>query len=408
MRALRRARREAAVIVISFALLSCRDTSGPAGVGRIAPATAGLAVAPVLDGVVPGDPVIPIRQARVRLFRIPGQTPELAMLDTIVPFLETDGERELTLNVVLTMANERFGMELALLDDRAQVVYLGRDTVTAYTSGPPPEAQPLRLRYAGPDTGVTRITVAPRDTIVAVGDALPLRVAAFLADGRAASARFGFVVHGGASAIEVDGAGVIRATRAVAAGAAWVVARTATGVSDSVAIGAIVPARSITLSAGTARIIAGSSVTLAAVVRDPAGVAITDREPSWSTSDPSVATVVSGRVTAVGVGSATITARADRATASVVVTVLPAGAVRVTIIPRQVALRVGHGVTLSAEAWDALGTLLPSSIISWRSLSPAVASVDASGAVRGLTDGHAQIVASADGVSDSIFVSVLP
>ena len=85
------------------------------------------------------------RDARVRLFRLPGQTPELAILDTVVPFLETDGERTLTLDVVLTMANERFGMELALLDDRAQVVYLGRDTVVAYTSGQPPAAKPLRL-----------------------------------------------------------------------------------------------------------------------------------------------------------------------------------------------------------------------------------------------------------------------
>jgi uncharacterized protein YjdB len=407
MRALRRARREAAVIMSFLAILSCRDTSGPTGVGRIAPATAGLAVAPVLDVVAPGDPVIPIRDARVRLFRLPGQTPELAILDTVVPFLETDGERTLTLDVVLTMANERFGMELALLDDRAQVVYLGRDTVVAYTSGQPPAAKPLRLRYAGPDTGVTRISVAPRDTIVAIGDALPLRVAAFLADGRAASARFGFAVHG-TSAISVDGEGVIRATSPVPAGAAWVVARTATGVSDSVTIGAIVPARSITLSSESARIVVGRSATLTAVVRDSTGAAIAGREPVWSTSDASVATVIGGNVTAVGVGSATITARAERATAAMAVTVLPDGAVRVTIAPRLVAFRVGHGAKLSAEAWDALGDQLPSPVVSWRSLSPAVASVEASGVVRGLIDGHAEIVATVDGVSDSIFVSVLP
>src|SRR5215218_6782018 len=201
MRALRRLHRDVAAIVLSLAILSCRDTGGPAGTGRIAPTSAGLAVAPLLDAE-PGDPVIPIRQARVRLFRLPAQTPEQAILDTIVPFLETEEDRALTLDVVLTMVNERFGMELALLDDRAQVVYLGRDTVIAYTSGPPPAAKPLRMRYAGPDTGVARITLAPRDTVFAIGDALPLRVGAFLPDGRPTSARFGFAVHG-ASAISV-------------------------------------------------------------------------------------------------------------------------------------------------------------------------------------------------------------
>jgi hypothetical protein len=407
MRALRRARREAAVIVMFLAILSCRETSGPTGVGRIAPTSAALSIAPVMETRVPGDPVIPIRQARVRLFRLPGQTPELAILDTIVSFLETDGERALTLDVVLTMANERFGMELALLDDRAQVVYLGRDTVIAYTSGPPPAAKPLRLRYAGPDTGVARITLAPRDTIVAIGDALPLRVAAFLADGRTTNARFGFTVHGNSS-ISVDGAGVIRATRPVPAGAAWVVTRTATGLSDSVAIGAIVPARTISLTPPSGRIIVGTSITLVAVARDSTGTPIADRAPVWSSSDVGVATIVAGRVTGAGVGSATITARSERATESAVVTVLPAGATRVSIAPRVVALRAGHAVALSAEAWDALGSLIPSPIISWRSLSPAVAAVDASGVVHGLADGHAEIVGSVDGISDSIFVSVLP
>ena len=127
-----------------------------------------------------GEPLIPLRQARVRLFRLPGQTREVPALDTLVPFLETDTDRALTLGITLTMANERFGLELALLDDRGQVVYLGRDTVIAYTSGRAPAPKALRMRYAGPDTAVARIALEPRDTVLAIGDALPLRVAAFM------------------------------------------------------------------------------------------------------------------------------------------------------------------------------------------------------------------------------------
>ena len=60
------------------------------------------------------------------------------------------------------------------------------------------------------------------------------------------------------------------------------------------------------------------------------------------------------------------------------------------------------------SARDALGTLLPTPDVLWRSLSPPVASVDASGVVRTVADGHARIVASVNGVADSISVDVLP
>jgi len=263
------------------------------------------------------------------------------------------------------------------------------------------------MRYAGPDTGVARITLAPRDTIFAIGDPLPLRVAAFLSDGRPTSARFGFAVHG-ASAISVDAGGVLRARGPVAAGTTWVVTRTVTGLVDSAAVGALVPARSITLTPTSGRIVVGGSVVLKAVVRDSAGAPIVDREPAWNSSDASVASVIGGTVTGVGVGSATITAVSERATALAVITVLPAGVARVTISPRTASVRLGHTVTLSAKTQDALGELIPATAVSWRSLSPAVASVDASGVVRGLSPGHGEIVGSIDGVSDTVSVSALP
>jgi uncharacterized protein YjdB len=144
------------------------------------------------------------------------------------------------------------------------------------------------------------------------------------------------------------------------------------------------------------------------VARDSAGAPLVEREIVWSSSDANVASVIGGSVTGVGVGSATITAVSERARGSALVTVYPRGVARVTIVPRTPALRLGHTVTLSAETQDALGELIPATEVSWRSLSPAVASVDASGVVRGLSFGHAAIVASVDGVSDSISVSVLP
>jgi hypothetical protein len=231
MRAFRPACRTAAAALIPVIVLACRETAGPTGAGRIAPTAAALAVAPVFDD---GDPTIPLRQARIRLFRLPATTAQAAAVDTLFPFGDKD-EQRVTLFVTITMENERFGLELALLDDRGDVVYLGRDTVIAYTTGKPPAADPIRLVYAGPDTAVVRIAVEPRDTMLAMGDAFPIRTSAFLRDGRRTSARFGFVVHG-APAVTVDAEGVVRARAPAGARTSWVVARIATGLTDSIAV----------------------------------------------------------------------------------------------------------------------------------------------------------------------------
>ena len=411
MRAFPQACRTVAAILFPLAVLSCRDTGGPTGTGRTAPTAAALAVAP-LFAEDSGEPVIPLRQARIRLFRLPGQTPEVAVLDTLVPFGEGEDERAVTLGVTLTMANERFGMELALLDDRSDVVYLGRDTVIAYTSGKPPAAKPLRLRYAGPDTAVARIALAPRDTVLAIGDALTLRAAAFLRDGRPTTARFGFAVHG-SSAVSVDQTtGVLRARTLAAARTTWVVVRTATGLVDSVAVATFVPARTIGLTPESGRVTVGKSVVLAAVVRDSAGSPLADREVTWSSSDPSVATVTAGKVTGVGAGSAEITATADRASASAVVTVFPGGAARVLPSVVGLLLEPGDEAGVSALVLDALGEELAGGTMQWSIGDAGIASVTpapgnaAMVTVRGAARGTTTLVATIDGVTATIGVEV--
>jgi len=71
-------------------------------------------------------------------------------------------------------------------------------------------------------------------------------------------------------------------------------------------------------------------------------------------------------------------------------------------------MRVGDSLTLSATATDARGDVVPTSDIAWRSLAPTVASVDVRGVVRSLAPGHAQIVASVDGISDVVTIDVRP
>src|SRR5690242_11847160 len=122
MRTIRRACGFPAALLLLMAGTSCREPVAPSGPGRLAPTRAALAFSSVLPEAS-GEPVIPLRSARVRLFRLPGETPERAVLDTVVPFGETDADVAITVGVVVTMVSERFGLELSLIDDQQQVVY---------------------------------------------------------------------------------------------------------------------------------------------------------------------------------------------------------------------------------------------------------------------------------------------
>ncbi|MEW5918789.1 MAG: Ig-like domain-containing protein, partial [Gemmatimonadota bacterium] len=72
---------------------------------------------------------------------------------------------------------------------------------------------------------------------------------------------------------------------------------------------------------------------------------------------------------------------------------------------RQV-LSPGDSSRFTAQAFDAQGLVIPTAVITWSSRTPAVATVDARGAVRGVAVGTTQIVATTEGVSGSADLSV--
>lgn len=411
MRAIRRARSLAVVLLSAFAGTTCRDADRPTGLGRLAPTNAALAFISEMP-VDQGEPVIPIRSARVRLFRLPGQTPEKATLDTVIPFGETESERTLSVGLTLTMVSERFGLELSLLDDGAQVMYHARDTVVAYAAGAPPRVQPIRLRYAGPDTAIARLVLAPSDTTIAIGDAVSLRPTAFLRDGRPSSARFGFVVHG-SSSITVDAAGTLRATAPVPRGSTWVVMRIATGLADSIPISAIVPAKSLSLNAATFRTTVGGRVTLSAIARDSQGAALVGHQLVWSSSNHGVATVSDGVVTGTGVGTVAIVARAEHASATALVVVGSTAASRVVPSATELSLDVGRTASLSVATLDAFGGVIPDRIATWTIEDPSIATVSTSATlatlpvvVRARRTGTTAAIVTVDGMRTRVPVEV--
>ena len=170
---------------------------------------------------------------------------------------------------------------------------------------------------------------------------------------------------------------------------------------------------SVVVSPGAATLVSfGETVTLSATARNSSGGAISGKSFSWSSSDGNVATVnSSGEVTAVGNGTATITATADgvSGTASVEVDQVVAS---IAVTPNNSTVSAYGtlgGVQLSAVALDALGNAVADVVsFTWSSADVQIARVDDTGAVVTLAEGSVSITASAEGVDGSTTVVSSP
>ena len=136
------------------------------------------------------------------------------------------------------------------------------------------------------------------------------------------------------------------------------------------------PVESVSLDVTESELAVGETRTLVATVL-PANA--TDKAVTWSTSDATVATVDSeGKVTALKVGSAIITAAAGEKTAECSLTVIPVAVTGVTLNKEELSLLPGETSTLVA-------TVLPENAadksVTWTSSNTTVATVDATGKV---------------------------
>lgn len=160
----------------------------------------------------------------------------------------------------------------------------------------------------------------------------------------------------------------------------------------------IVPVASVSLSQPEAEMEVGETVQLQAQI-SPSNA--TEKEVMWGSSKQSVATVSdAGLVTAVGEGSAKITATAGGKTATCVVTVTkPEGPVvhveSVSLDKTDASLEIGQSLTLTA-------TVLPENAadksVEWKSTNPEIAEVDHNGIVTAISSGTVTItVTTVDG-----------
>ena len=166
------------------------------------------------------------------------------------------------------------------------------------------------------------------------------------------------------------------------------------------------PAESITISQETATLKVGETVELTATVMPEDA---TDKTVSWTSNDEAVATVdAEGKVTAIALGEATVTATCGEVSTYCTVTVVATPAESITISQETATLKVGETVELTATVMPEDAT---DKTVSWTSNDEAVATVDAEGKVTAVALGEAEITATAadgSGISANCLVTVNP
>jgi uncharacterized protein YjdB len=164
-------------------------------------------------------------------------------------------------------------------------------------------------------------------------------------------------------------------------------------------------------AASTAPLFPGQTVALTATTRDASGRPLSGRTVTWTSSTPAVATVsTSGLVTAVAVGSATISATSEGRSGSLNVAVAPVPVAAVVVSPPSASLVQGTTRQLTAEARDNTSALLSGRVITWTSSNAAVATVSTGGLVAAVSPGTVTITAAAEGVQGTaaIVVTAIP
>lgn len=162
-----------------------------------------------------------------------------------------------------------------------------------------------------------------------------------------------------------------------------------------------IPVSNVTLSSNTETMTHHDTVSLSATVL-PSDA--THPEVTWTSSDTSIATVdANGKITAVGVGSATITATADGVSSQCAVTVVKKAVTAVTLNTKSKTVNKGNVFTLTAIVTPSDATYPE---VTWKSSDNSIATVSQNGKVNATRKGTVTITAMADGVSDTCVIKV--
>src|SRR6266513_2486557 len=251
---------------------------------------------------------------------------------------------------------------------------------------------------------VASVTVSPSSGSLQVGQTVQLTATPKDSTGNTLAGRAVTWTSGNPSVATVSSSGQVTG---VAQGSATITA-TSEGKSSTAAITVTsVPVASVLVSPATASIGVGQTVQLTATLKDSTGNTLTGRTVMWGSGDTTVARVsLSGLMTGVAEGSATITATSEGKSSTATITVALVPVASVTVSPSSGSLQVGQTVQLTATPKDSTGNTLAGRAVTWTSGNPSVATVSSSGLVSGVAQGSATITATSEGESSTAAINV--
>jgi Bacterial Ig-like domain (group 2) len=167
---------------------------------------------------------------------------------------------------------------------------------------------------------VASLTVTAPSSAIVVGSTTQLTATPKDASGAAVSGQAIAWSSANGAIASVSSSGLVTG---VAPGGPVTITATAAGVTGSVPITVNpVPVASVTVTPGTPSVKAGSTLQLAATVKDASGSVLNGRTVTWSVSNTAIATVSSsGLLTGVAAGTVNVTATCEGVTSTVAVTV---------------------------------------------------------------------------------------
>jgi uncharacterized protein YjdB len=174
-----------------------------------------------------------------------------------------------------------------------------------------------------------------------------------------------------------------------------------------------IPIGSCSLAPTSSKVTVTQSVQPTLTLRDTANNIIPSqgRPIVWTSSNEVVATVTqSGLATTRRAGTATITASPaenPQVTCSTAIEAVDPRIAQVVITPRTGSLRLGIPRGFGAALLDSTNNIVPAGrITTWSTSTPTIVQVTQAGIVTGLSLGMARIIASSEGVADTVTLSV--
>ena len=280
----------------------------------------------------------------------------------------------------------------------------GSTSITCSVAG---VASTVTVTVTGSTVTLVSIAVVPASTFVPIGASVPLQAIGTYSDGSTADLLG--VASWSSDAPSVATVDATGRVTGVSAGSARIRASVGSIFGESAITVPTITVTSIRVDPNPSSTTVGGNVkyTATAILSDGTTADVTGFA-TWSTGDPTVASMLGNVATGLSAGSTTVVATVGPFSGSAKLTVTSGKTLaRIDVTPFSPTIAVGSSITLTATGIYADGSTADvTTSATWSSSSPGVANVDASGKASGVTGGSAVISASLSGITGGTPITV--